>query len=151
MQLNKVEKLYKKLRPEQAAAMAFEAACRHDDKELNAVVDSQPRFNFTAPCRAYRNRVMELNRLAMFYGAVYWKTQAYILRAMHLRDEDAVIKTAVLLGSMEQALKETCRLFLVDVVTVKELGFCDHEDLYIEYADPSLTAEYVKLFTTAGH
>jgi hypothetical protein len=146
MRLSATDKLYKKLSPTQAANLAFEAGVRHDDKERKAIMDSQPQTYFVGASEAYRRRAIGLTDLALFYGIVYWQARVCHLQMSCSGDNNAVTKILIKLGSLEQALIETCNRLGVDIMSIKSLSFCNTEYSFLEYADERLTAEYSELF-----
>ena len=146
MRLSDANKLYKKLAPIPAATLAFEANVRRDNAEMVAITESQPQFNFVGASTAYRKRFMSLTQLSLIYGTFYWKSRAILLHRASTYDENAVLKIAATLGSMEQALIKTCGQLAVNVESVKQLGAVPAEDSYGEYADEALTAEYTEMF-----
>jgi hypothetical protein len=146
MRLSDTDKLYKKLSPTQAATMAFEANVRHDDRETQAIADSQPRLHFVGASEAYRKRVMGLMHLSFFYGTVYWQLRAHMMQVSHSGSDNEKTKALTWMGSVEQALIETCSQLGVDILAIKSLGFNDAEHSFVEYADVDLTAEYTDIF-----
>jgi mannose/fructose/N-acetylgalactosamine-specific phosphotransferase system component IID len=151
MRLSDTDKLYKKLSPTQAANMAFEASVRQDDREREAIMDIQPQFHFVGASEAYRRRVGGLVNLAFVYGTVYWRTRTWMLQVGYSGGNNAVTKAITKMGSVEQALIETCRQLGVDIVAIKSLGFCNVEYSFVEYADVVLTAEYTEIFLGIVH
>jgi hypothetical protein len=139
-------KLYKKLAPIPAATLAFEANVRRDTAEMLAITESQPQQYFVGASIAYRKRVMSLTQLSLIYGAFYWRSRAILLQRLSTYDENAVLKIAATLGSMEQALIKTCGQLAVNVESVKKLGAVPDEDSYGEFADEALTTEYIEIF-----
>ena len=101
MRLSDADKLYKKLPPEQAATLAFEASVRQDFDEMSAITDNQPQFNFVGTSNAYRGRFMSLNHISLFYGVVYWKSRAVFMYRLSKYDEPGSLRIAAHLGSME--------------------------------------------------
>jgi hypothetical protein len=146
VRLSDADKLYKKLPPEQAATMAFEANVRRDTAEMLAITESQPRHYFSGTSTEYRHRFMSLIHLGLFYGVVYWKNWAILMQRAAAYDDPAVIKIAATLGSMELALVKACEQLGVNVESVKKLGERPEEDCFLEYAEEALTAEYLELF-----
>ena len=146
MRLNDTDKLYRKLPPEQAATLAFEASVRQDFDEMSAITDNQPQFNFVGTSNAYRGRFMSLNHISLFYGVVYWKSRAVLMHRRSTYDEPGLLRIAAQLGSMQSALIKACEQLGVTVESVKKLGAVPEADYYLEYADEALTAEYTELF-----
>jgi len=145
MRLSDVDKVYKKLEPIQAATLAFEANIQRNTDEMIAIRDSQPQQYFVGASTAFRNRFMSLTHLGLFYGVVYWKNWAILMQRAAAYDDPGVIKNATILGSMEQALVQTCAQLGVNIESVKKLGEIE-EDSFGEYAEDALTAEYLELF-----
>jgi hypothetical protein len=147
MRLSDADKLYKKLTPEMAANMAFEANVRQDTAEMSAITDNQPQFNFVGASNAYRGRVWGLNTLSLFYGAIYWKSRAVLMHRLSKYDEPGTLRIATTLGSMELALVKACEQLGVNVESVKQLGDIRSDDYFSEeYAEEALTNQYIDLF-----
>jgi hypothetical protein len=151
MRLNNIEKLYKKLSPTHAATLVFEAAIRRDNGEMEAIADSQPQVYFVGASHAYRSRVMGLINLALFYGTTYWQARALAIQTSYTMDESATTKALTKIGSVEQALIETCSVLGVDIAAVKSLSFSNTEQSFVEYAEATLTAQYIDVFTCLVH
>ena len=151
MRLSDTDKLYKKLSPTQAATMAFEANVRRDDREMDAIIDCQPQLYFVAASNAFRSRSMGLFNLALLYGTIYWQARAWVIQTSYSWDDSATTKALTKLGSVEQALIETCGQLGVDIAAVKNLSSCNAECSFVEYADAALTAEYADTFLHFAH
>lgn len=151
MRLSDTNKLYQKLTPTQAANLAFEANVRRDDKELNAITDSQPKLHFVGASEAYRQRVMGLMNFALFYGTIYWQVRARMMQVAHSGSDSEKTETLTRMGSIEQALIDTCTQLGVDIEAIKSLGFNDAEPSFAEFADLALTAEYTDVFMLLAH
>lgn len=148
MKLSDTEKLYKKLSPEQSGVMAFEAITRQDTAELQAITDAQPKLYFVGASLAFRGKIQGLTNLGLTYGVSYWKNYAVLLSRLNSYEygEAEINKTAANLGSMEQALIETCRQLRVSLKAVKKLGSIPEDGSYGEFAEEALTAEYIQIF-----
>jgi len=148
MKLSDIDKLYKKLSPEQSGVMAFEAIAREDDAELQAITDAQPKLYFVGTSLAYSRGIRKLTGLGLCYGVFYWKNYAILLHRLnsYKYGEEAINKITANLGSMELALVETCRQLAVSLDAVKKLGLIPEEDSYGEFADEALTDEYTEIF-----
>ncbi|MEI6067951.1 MAG: hypothetical protein WCP96_11450 [Methylococcaceae bacterium] len=146
MRLSDADKLYKKLPPEQAATLAFEASVAQDFDEMGAITDNQPQFNFVGASNAYRSRAWGLYTLSLFYGAIYWKSRAVLMHCLSKYDEPGALRIAATLGSMELALVKACEQLGVSLESVKQLGDVSKEDYFGEYADEALTNQYIDLF-----
>lgn len=146
MKLNTTDKLYKQLSPTQAAAMAFEAAVRKDADELALIVRSQPLLEYRTPSVDYMHRSIGLCQMSLFYGVIYWKETARLIRAGHHYNDDIANQAGATLGSMDAALTQVCDNLKVDIAAVKQQAMIpgDGGD-YQEFADAALTAEFIEI------
>lgn len=146
MKPEQVNKLYKKLTPQEQAALCFDAAIRHDEGEINNIIANVESHNYKCLDYQYRKRVMGLYMLGLVYGGMYWKTRTLMTAAAFVPDyqQEAHIFLNKL-SSMDVALIAVCKHVKVDIIAVKTLAGCAGEPTFNQWAEPEQVAEYTEM------
>lgn len=148
MKIIATEKLYKQLLPTQAAAMAFEAAVRNDAAELALIVKSQPLIEYRTPSVDYFYRSIGLLEMSLFYGLLYWRETACLMRAGYQYDDNKATQAGAMLGSLDAALVQVCDNLNVDINSVRKRAMVTGDGSeYLEFADADMTAQYLEMLT----
>ncbi len=157
MKQQQVNKLYSKLTPHEQVALLFEAAIRHDESEVDLILDSVERRTYSAPHVDFQQRVDGLTNLSGCYGIFYWKTLCQLSALLALSLNGASYDKAARLfinkiNSMDVALEAVCKELNIDVVAIKKFAECsdyqpkfdvDMENLFVE--------QYTELFSKTAY
>jgi hypothetical protein len=128
-----VNKLYKQLTPKELADLAIEAIIRHDDDELDLIVDSVNRVTYNCLHHDYISRLQGFERVAAYYGVQHWKLQGLATLAFYrFPENNEVIKSALKmlarLCALEQALIKVCKTERINIDAVKWQASCNVSD-----------------------
>jgi hypothetical protein len=155
MKIREVNKLYAKLTPQEQAALAIEAAARHDENEIDAILAQVERRHYLSAHADYTRRINVLMTLAGQYGIEYWKCRTLMLVACDYADqcnEEAEAPALRFLAkalALESAIVEVCKLAKVDINAIKRMAGCPEDDVKpeaLETADKALVKQYTELF-----
>ena len=130
MKPSQVNKLYAKLTPHEQAALAFEAAVRLDESEVNAILSHVERKTYVMPHADYQRRAYGLQALVGQYGIEYWKNRALMLAACEMADkgnhqaEQTANQFFAKTIALELALIKVCESIKVDVAAIKQMVSC---------------------------
>ena len=128
-----VNKLYKQLTPKELADLAIEAIQRHDDDELDLIVDSVNRVTYDCLHHDYISRLQGFERLAAYYGVQHWKLQGLAALAFYRFPENnevikSTFKVLARLCALEQALIKICKTERINIDAVKWQASCNVSD-----------------------
>jgi len=143
-------KLYSGLNAHQAASLAFSAAVDHRYAEMKDIVDSQPLVHIISVPLPYASRAMGLYHLSLYFGVIYWKSYAAMMQLAYEDNLKRYNEQCELLGSIEAALAQVCESMSVSAQSIKKLAMAPTDNNFIALARPTLTAEYVEIFTNLG-
>lgn len=116
MKPDQVNKLYAKLTPHEQAALVIEAAARHDESAIDAIIERVERKHYIATHADYTRRIHALTTLVGQYGIEYWKIRTLMLLACDYADqgnEEAEAPALRFLAkclALESAIVEICKL-----------------------------------------
>ena len=152
MKPEQVNKLYAKLKPEEQAALVFEAAARLDSNEVDAILEYVERKTYLTVHSNYHRRALGLQWLSGQYGIDYWKNRALMLIACNKADDgddhsaNLALRFLAKVVALEIALAETCKLLKVDRAAIKKMVGCPDGDA-LPNELPQVDAELVRQYT----
>jgi hypothetical protein len=147
-----VNKLYAKLKPEEQAALVFEAAARLDSDEVDTILEYVERKTYFTVHADYHRRAFGLQWLVAQYGIEYWKIRALLLKACNKADDgdqqatDTAFLFLAKVVALEIALAEICKLIKVDMAAIKKMAGCPDGDAHPDELPP-VDAELVRQYT----
>lgn len=152
MKIAQIDKLYDKLTLQERAALGFEASIRQDEAELDAILKSVPRLNYSGLHREYFNRSIGLELFAADYGLQYWQHYAMAFMAAHIGKFKSADSYLTLLASMEAAVKIVCQQTKLDMAVVKKHAECEQslpgiDDMVNEEIVKAYVARFMKQIT----
>ena len=74
MKPQQINKLYSNLTPHEQANLAFSAAMRQDETEVDLILSAVKRRTYITPHVDYHTRTHGLVQLSGIFGVAYWKT-----------------------------------------------------------------------------
>ncbi|BBL60082.1 hypothetical protein [Methylomonas koyamae] len=150
-----VNKLYARLTPHEQAALAIEAAARHDESEIDAILAHVEHRHYLSTHADYTRRIHALMTLAGQYGIEYWKNRALMLIACEYADqgnqeaEAPALRFLAKAVALESAIVEVCKQLKVDVKAIKTMAGCPDDDVKpeaLQKADAELVTQYTGMF-----
>ncbi|MDT4290386.1 hypothetical protein RO575_12515 [Methylomonas sp. MO1] len=151
-----VNKLYAKLTPHEQAALAVEAASRHDESAIDAILAHVERKHYLAPHTEYTRRIHALTTLVGQYGIEYWKIRTLMLLACDYAEqgnqesEAPALRFLAKAVALEAAIVEVCNLLKVDATAIKTMAGCPDDSVKLgelQKADAELVKQYADMFT----
>ncbi len=151
-----VNKLYAKLTPQEQAVLAFEAAVRLDENEVDVILAQVERKTYVMLHADCQRRIYGLQAFAGQYGVEYWKNRALMLVACEMADkgnqqaEQTANQFFAKTIALELALIEVCKKIKVDVVTIKQMASCPIDEAKgykLPEVDTEIVNQYVELFS----
>jgi hypothetical protein len=158
MKSAQVNKLYAKLTPHEQAALAVEAAARHDESAIDAILAHVGRRHYLAPHADYTRRIHALTALVGQYGIEYWKIRTLMLLACDYAEqgnqeaEAPALRFLAKCVALEWAIVEVCKLAKVDIKAIKTMAGCPGDDVKpeaLQKADAELVKQYTDMFAGA--
>jgi hypothetical protein len=155
MKPSQVNKLYAKLTPHEQAALAFEAAVRLDESELDAILGQVERKTYLTLHADYQRRAYGLMSLVGQYGIEYWKIRTLMLLACECVDQgnqqvdNTALRFLAKCVALESAIVEVCKLAKVDIKAIKIMAGCPGDDVKpeaLQQADAELVRQYTDMF-----
>lgn len=155
MKAAQVNKLYAKLTPHEQAALAMEAAAKHDDGEIDAILDQVERKHYLTCHADYIRRIHALTAIIGQYGIEYWKIRTLMLIVCDHVDQgnqqadETALRYLAKCVALEAAIVEVCNRLKVDVKAIKTMAGCPDEVFKpeeLQKVDYVILKQYVDLF-----
>ena len=148
MKPSQVNKLYKQLTPKELADLAIEAIQRHDDDELDLIVDSVEHVTYNCLHHDYISRLQGFERVAAYYGVQHWKLLSLATIGLYrfpAYDEltESAMQVLARFNALDNALIKICEIERIDINAVKEQAGCNIS--YEAFALPVCNLEIDKL------
>jgi len=155
MKRQQVNKLYNKLSPKELANLAFIASQKPDKREMNLIINSVERRNYTAPHVEYHERINGLIQLSGIFGTTYWKLFSLISTCNLSKTGDALDGIAQKhineFIALNIALNNVCQILNIDNEIIRIYAQCRGiEPDFKGIADDTLIIEYTESFTISA-
>jgi len=155
-----INKLYSNLTPHEQANLAFAAAIRHDETEVDLILNAVEKRTYITAHADYHSRLHGLVQLSGIFGTAYWKTFFKLSTANLSKTGEAFDKVAKKhineFIALNTALNNVCKSLQIDSEAVRKFAECsginpDFEGLPFEgVADEEFLKQYTTLFTVAA-
>ena len=154
MKPQQINKLYSNLTPHEQANLAFSAAMRQDETEVDLILSAVKRRTYITPHVDYHTRTHGLVQLSGIFGVAYWKTFFKLSTANLSKTGEAVDKDAQRhineFIALNMALNNVCQAFQIDSEAIRKLAECSGINPKFEgVPDEAFLEQYTKLFTIA--
>ncbi len=160
MKPQQINKLYSHLTPSEQANLAFTAAIRHDESEVDLILNSVEKKTYITTHADYQSRIHGLVQLSGVFGTAYWKTffklsTANLSKTGQAFDElsQKYINEFI---SLNTALNNVCKSLQIDSDSIRTFAECkginpNFEGLPFKgIANDDFLKQYTTLFTAAA-
>lgn len=150
-----INKLYSKLTPHEQANLAFEAAMRQDERDVDLILNAVEQKTYVTGHADYHTRNFGLIQLSGIFGIAYWKTFLKLSNVTICKTGEAFDKVAQRhineFISLNTALNNVCKALKVDPEAIRKYAEC--QGVYPDFkgtVDDSFVENYTELFTKAA-
>lgn len=155
MKRQQLDKIYSKLTPHEQANLAFEAAMRHDEKDVDLILNSVEQKTYVTGHADYHTRNHGLIQLSGIFGIAYWKTFFKLSNVTISKTGVAFDKVAQRhineFISLNTALNNVCKALKVDPEAIRQYAECRGINPDFKgTADDRFIEKYTDLFTMAA-
>ena len=158
MKQQQINKLYSKLTPNEQANLAFEAAMRKDEKDVDLILNSVERCTYITMHKEYQVRSYGLVQLSGIYGIFYWKTlcQLGTLIGLYVNSKDDKYTRATQqyineIYSMNVALDAVCKELKIAPDVIKNFAECETTQPNFDgQPNDKLIEQYTELFSKSA-
>jgi len=160
MKPQQINKFYSHLTPSEQANLAFAAAIRHDDTEVDLILNSVEKKTYITTHVDYQSRIHGLVQLSGVFGTAYWKTFFKLSTANLSKTGESFDKVAQKcineFIALNTALSSVCKSLQIDSEIVRKFAECnginpDFEGLPFQgVADEEFLKQYTMLFAAAA-
>lgn len=156
MKRQHINKLYSKLTPHEQANLAFEAAMRHDEKDVDLILNSVEQKTYVTGHADYHTRNHGLIQLSGIFGIAYWKTFFKLSTAQLDKTGQAFDKITQQhineFIALNTALNNVCETLQMNPEAVRKYAECHGINPNFKgTADNQFTEKYTELFTMAAN
>jgi len=151
MNPKQINKLYSQLNPSEQANLAFEAAMRKDEKDVDLIMSRVEQKTYITGHADYHARSYGLIQLSGVFGIAYWKA-FFILSTNDFTktgspvDKEAQIQINKFIA-VNAALINVCKILKVDVEAIREYAECKGiEPKFKGIPDKVFLEKYTELF-----
>lgn len=155
-----INKLYSHLTPHEQANLAFTAAIRHDETEVELILNAVEKKTYITAHADYHNRIHGLVQLSGVFGTAYWKTFFKLSTANLSKTGEAFDKVAQKhineFIALNTALNRVCKLLQINSEAIRTFAECKGINPTFEglpfkgIANEDLLKQYTVLFTAAS-
>lgn len=155
MKRQQLDKIYSKLTPHEQANLAFEAAIRHDEQDLDLIMNAIEQKTYVTGHADYHIRNHGLIQLSGMFGIVYWKT-FFKLSTAHLdktgKDFNKIAQKHVdEFIAINTALNTVCEALKINPEVIRKYAECHAINPDFKgTADNKFIEKYTEIFTTAA-
>jgi len=154
MKPQQINNLYSKLTPHEQANLAFAAAIRHDETEVDLILNAVEKKTYITTHVDYHTRTHGLVQLSGVFGTFYWKTFFKLSTVNLSKTGEAFDKVAQKhineFIALNTALNNVCKSLQIDSEAIRKFAECSGINPKFEgVPDEEFLEQYTKLFTVA--
>ena len=155
MKAQQINKLYSKLTPHEQANLAFAAAMRNDEKEVDLILSAVEKRTYITTHFDYHSRTHGLVTLSGVFGIFYWKTFFKLSTVNLSKAGEACDKVAQShinqFIALNTALNNVCKSLQIDSEDIRKFAECSGIKPKFEgMPDEAFLKQYTILFTNAA-
>ena len=155
MKPQQINNLYSKLTPHEQANLAFAAAIRHDETEVDLILNAVEKKTYITTHVDYHTRTHGLVQLSGVFGTFYWKTFFKLSTVNLSKTGEAFDKVAQKhineFIALNIALDNVCQLLNIDDEIIRIYAQCRGINPDFKgVADDTLITQYTEAFTISA-